>query len=74
MASDKCERENTKVLDITKVTDEEIKEMCEIFGEGVIPNREIYPSSFAYYYKVFRVFKYDKAFREWKENVYYWKS
>ena len=74
MAIDECKRENTRVLDNTKITDEEVKEMHEIFGEGVLPNPEMYPSSFAYYYKLYRVFKYDKSFREWKENVHYWKS
>lgn len=70
MAFDKSEEEDTRVLG---VTDEEIKEMREMFGEGVLPNPEMYPKSFEYYYKVFRVFKYDKSFREWKENVHYWK-
>jgi len=71
MAFDKSEKKDTRVLG---VTDEEIKEMREIFGEDVIPNREMYPSSFEYYYKVYRVFKYDKAFRDWKENVHNRKS
>ena len=71
MAFDKSEEKDTRVLG---VTDEEIREMREIFGEDVIPNREMYPSSFEYYYKVYRVFKYDKAFRDWKENVHNRKS
>ena len=71
MAFDKSEKKDTRVLG---VTDEEIKEMREIFGEDVIPNREMYPSSFEYYYKVYRVFKYDKAFRDWKENIHNRKS
>ena len=71
MAFDKSEERDTRVLG---VTDEEIREMHEIFGEDVIPNREMYPSSFEYYYKVYRVFKYDKAFRDWKENVHNRKS
>ena len=71
MAFDKSEEKDTRVLG---VTDEEIREMHEIFGEDVIPNREMYPSSFEYYYKVYRVFKYDKAFRDWKENIHNRKS
>ena len=71
MALYKSEERDKRVLG---VTDEEIKEMREIFGEDVIPNREMYPSSFEYYYKVYRVFKYDKAFRDWKENVHNRKS
>ena len=55
------------------MTHEEVKEMHEMFGEGVLPNLEIYPKSFEYYYKVYKVFKYDKSFHEWKENVYHWK-
>ena len=71
MALYKSEERDKRVLG---VTDEEIKEMREIFGEDVIPNREMYPSSFEYYYKVYRVFKYDKAFRDWKENIHNRKS
>ena len=71
MAFDKSEERDKRVLG---VTDEEIREMREIFGEDVIPNREMYPSSFEYYYKVYRVFKYDKAFRDWKENIHNRKS
>ncbi len=71
MALYKSEERDKRVLG---VTDEEIREMREIFGEDVIPNREMYPSSFEYYYKVYRVFKYDKAFRDWKENVHNRKS
>ena len=70
MAFNESEEKDTRVLG---VTDEEIKEMREMFGEGVLPNPEMYPKSFEYYYKVFRVFKYDRIFREWKENVHYWK-
>ena len=71
MAFDKSEKRDKRVLGVTK---EEIREMHEIFGEDVIPNREMYPSSFEYYYKVYRVFKYDKAFRDWKENIHNRKS
>ena len=71
MAFDESEEKDTRVLG---VTDEEIKEMREMFGEGVLPNPEMYPSSFEYYYKVYRVFKYDKAFRDWKENIHNRKS
>jgi len=71
MALYKSEERDKRVLG---VTDEEIREMREIFGEDVIPNREMYPSSFEYYYKVYRVFKYDKAFRDWKENIHNRKS
>ena len=71
MALYKSEERDKRVLG---VTDEEIREMHEIFREEVIPNREMYPSSFEYYYKVYRVFKYDKAFRDWKENVHNRKS
>ena len=60
MAFNKSEERDTKILGV-QVTDKEIREMHEIFGEDVIPNREMYPSSFEYYYKVYRVFKYDKA-------------
>jgi len=56
------------------VTHEEVKEMYEMFGEGVLPNPEMYPKSFEYYYKIFKVFKYDRSFHMWKENVYNWKS
>ena len=56
------------------MTHEEVKEMHEMFGEGVLPNPEIYPKSFEYYYKVYKVFKYDRSFHMWKENVYHWKS
>ena len=70
MALYKSEEKDTRVLG---VTDEEVKEMHEMFGEGVLPNPEIYPKSFEYYYKVYKVFKYDKSFHEWKENVYHWK-
>ena len=71
MALYKSEERDKKVLGVTK---EEIREMREIFGEDVIPNREMYPSSFEYYYKVYRVFKYDTAFRDWKENIHNRKS
>jgi len=71
MAFDEGEEKDTRVLG---VTDEEIKEMREMFGEGVLPNPEMYPKSFEYYYKVYKVFKYDRSFHMWKENVYNWKS
>ena len=73
MALYKSEERDKRVLGV-QVTKEEIREMREIFGEDVIPNREMYPSSFEYYYKVYRVFKYDKAFRDWKENIHNRKS
>ena len=72
MALYKSEERDKRVLGV-QVTKEEIREMHEIFGEDVIPNPEMNPKSFEYYYKVFRVFKYDRSFREWKENVHYWK-
>ena len=71
MALYKSEERDKRVLG---VTDEEIKEMREMFGEGVLPNPEMYPKSFEYYYKVYKVFKYDRSFHMWKENVYNWKS
>ena len=56
-----------------QVTTEEWNEMKEMFGKD-LPNSEMYPQSFEYYYKVYRVFKYDKAFRDWKENIHNRKS
>ena len=35
------------------------------------PNPKMYPKSFEYYYKVYRLFKYDRTFGGWKENIHY---
>jgi len=56
---------------MSQVTQEELKEMREIFGVEQMPNPEMYPSSFEYLYKVYRLYKYDKNFSEWKENIHH---
>ena len=53
-----------------QVTTEEWNEMKEMFGKD-LPNSEMYPQSFEYYYKVYRPFKYDSTFGGWKENIHY---
>jgi len=53
-----------------QVTIEEWNDMKEMFGDN-LPNPEQYPKSFEYHYKVYRLFKYDKTFRGWKENVHH---
>lgn len=66
-----CQKTNTRVLGMSQVTQEELKEMREIFGVERMPNPEMYPSSFEYLYKVYRLYKYDKNFSEWKENIHH---
>ena len=53
-----------------QVTTEEYEEMKGMFGKD-LPNQEMYPQSFEYYYKVYRLFKYDSTFGGWKENIHY---
>ena len=53
-----------------QVTTEEWNEMKEMFGKD-LPNQEMYPKSFEYYYKVYRLFKYASTFGGWKENIHY---
>ena len=52
------------------VTTEEWNEMKEMFGKD-LPNSEMYPQRFEYYYKVYRLFKSDSTFGGWKENIHY---
>jgi|8_EtaG_2_1085327.scaffolds.fasta_scaffold22270_6 hypothetical protein len=40
-----------------RITEEELKEMAEMLAPVVIPDREIYPQSFLYYYKVYKFYK-----------------
>jgi len=57
-------------MTLMQVTTEEYEEMKEMFGKN-LPNPEMYPKSFEYHYKVYRLFKYDRTFGGWKENIHY---
>tara|TARA_B100001996_G_scaffold304814_1_gene245785 strand:+ start:347 stop:493 length:147 start_codon:yes stop_codon:yes gene_type:complete len=39
------------------ISEEELEEMTEMLAPVIIPNREMYPQSFLYYYKVYKFYK-----------------
>ncbi len=39
------------------ISDEELEDMKRVLAPVVIPNREMYPQSFLYYYKLYKFYK-----------------
>ena len=53
-------------MSLMQVTTEEWDGMIKMFGKKTIPNPEIYPKSFDYYYRIYKLMKYDSLFAKWR--------